>query len=315
MKRSPAALQRSHIEALIAIGDGGSVHRAARSLGVAQPVLSRLLADAESRLGTRLFERSSQGSQPTLLGETVLAQARSVMRAMDRLSASASSARLPVRLGCIPRAMHTLIPPLYARMYAGTHADDPARTDDTAFRCKVIEGSSTRLFELLEAGELDFAILRSASTVKSDEVKIERLYAERTVIVCSNHHPVLSARPLRLADLAALDWTLPHADTTSRIAFDLFWTRRRLPPIEPVLETRSFESNIEVVAHTRLLSIAPESIARRYMRFGMLSILEIESALPSSPIMLGSRLTAREEPVLKRFRKLLQETAGGLALG
>jgi DNA-binding transcriptional LysR family regulator len=311
MKRSPAALQRSHIEALIAIGDGGSVHRAARSLGVAQPVLSRLLADAESRLGTRLFERSSQGSQPTLLGETVLAQARCVMRAMDRLSASALSARLPIRLGCIPRAMHTLIPPLYARMYA----DDPARADDTAFRCKVIEGSSTMLFELLEAGELDFAILRSASTVKNDDMKIERLYAERTVIVCSNDHPALRARPLRLADLAALDWTLPHADTTSRIAFDQFWTRRRLPPIEPVLETRSFESNIEVVAHTRLLSIAPESIARRYMRFGMLSILEIEGALPSSPIMLGSRLTAREEPVLKRFRKLLQETAGELPLG
>lgn len=309
MKRSPAALQRSHIEALIAIGDGGSVHRAARSLGMAQPVLSRLLADAESRLGTRLFERSSRGSQPTLLGQTVLAQARSVMRAMDRLGASASSARLPIRLGCIPRAMHTLIPPIYARIYA------EKRADNTAFFCKVIEGSSTMLFELLEAGELDFAILRRASAVKSGEMKIERLYAERTVIVCSNDHPALRSRPLRLADLAALDWTLPHVDTTSRIAFDQFWTRRRLPPIEPVLETRSFESNIEVVAHTRLLSIAPESIARRYMRFGMLSILEIESALPSSPIMLGSRLTALEEPVLKRFRKLLQETAGELALG
>ncbi|MPW22537.1 LysR family transcriptional regulator [Paraburkholderia sp. CNPSo 3157] len=313
MKRTNATLQRSHIEALVAIADVGSVHRAARGLGVAQPVLSRLLADAEHRLGARLFERSSQGSQPTPLGETVLAHARSVMRAMERMTASAASARLPIRLGCIPRAMHTLIPPLLARMYPEARKRD-ARDGDAAFRCNVVEGSSGALFALLEAGELDFAILRHASTARSDETRIERLYAERTVIVCSSDHPLVRKQPVRIADLAAHDWILPHADTTSRIAFDQFWTRHRLPFIEPVLETRSFESNIGVVAHTRLLSIAPEPVARRYMRFGMLSILEVERPLPSSPIMLGMRMNAHEDPALKRFRKLLQETANALPI-
>lgn len=311
MKRTRDALQRSHIEALVAIAGDGSVHRAARSLGVAQPVLSRLLADAEHRLGARLFERSRQGCHPTPHGQTVLAHARTVMRAMERMTASAASARLPIRIGCIPRAMHTLIPPLLARMYPeGRLREGPGENE--GFRCEVAEGSSAMLFDLLEAGELDFAILRHASAVRGGDTRIERLYAERTVIVCSSDHPLAGNAPVRVADLAGHDWILPHADTTSRIAFDQFWARHGLPSIEPVLETRSFESNIGVVAHTRLLSIAPEPIARRYLRFGMLSIVEVERPMPSSPIMLGSRTTGHDDPALRRFRKLLQETAHAL---
>lgn len=315
MKRTSHALQRSHIEALVAIATDGSVHRAARSLGVAQPVLSRLLADAEHRLGARLFDRTRQGSHPTALGETVLAHARSVMRALERMTASAGSARLPVRLGCIPRAMHTLIPPLLARMYPEgrvREARENEPDDEPVFRCEVVEGSSATLFDLLDAGKLDFAILRHASAVRAGETRIERLYAERTVIVCSSDHPLAGGQPVRVADLAAHEWILPHADTTSRIAFDHFWARHGLPSIEPVLETRSFESNIGVVAHTRLLSIAPEPVARRYMSFGMLSIVDVERPMPSSPIMLGSRTTNHDDPALKRFRKLLQETAAAL---
>jgi molybdenum-dependent DNA-binding transcriptional regulator ModE len=59
-------LQRRHIQALVAVGDSRSVlHRAARELGMPQPAVSRLLAEAEQILGARLFERSSHGSKPT----------------------------------------------------------------------------------------------------------------------------------------------------------------------------------------------------------------------------------------------------------
>jgi len=46
-------LQRRHIEALVAVADHQSVHRAARELGMTQPAVSRLLADAEKMLGAR----------------------------------------------------------------------------------------------------------------------------------------------------------------------------------------------------------------------------------------------------------------------
>ena len=54
--------RRFSFTALVAVGDSQSVHRAARDLGVPQPVLSRLLAEAEALIGARLFDfgRSKQ---------------------------------------------------------------------------------------------------------------------------------------------------------------------------------------------------------------------------------------------------------------
>lgn len=305
-------LQRRHIEALVAVGDGHSVHRAARDLGVPQPVLSRLLAEAEALLGARLFERSSHGSKPTVQGETVLSRARFVLRAIERLNDVIAEAGPPIQLGCIPRAMHTLMPRLLARMYPVA----PAQAAEAPFRFRVVEGSSRMLFDAIAAGSLDFAILRSTTRAASDDddLVVERLYDERTVIICAADHPTILDRPVALSRLVGHGWALPEAETTSRVAFDEFWSAHGLPQIRPVIETRSFESNLALVAGTRLISIAPESIARSHVGFGVLRILEVRRALPANPVMLAFNRMAAEDPVLNGFRQMIHETARALAL-
>lgn len=311
-RRKP--LQRRHIEALVAVGNGRSVHRAARDLGMPQPVLSRLLSEAEALLGARLFERSSHGSKPTPQGEALLANARFVLRAIERLNDAIVDAQPVIRLGCIPRAMHTLMPRLLARMYPAADVDAGAAAADLPFRFRVVEGSSKTLFDAIAAGELDFAILRSKAGAAGaagggDEVIVERLYDERTVIICAADHPAMPAGPVALSRLAGQGWALPEAETTSRVAFDEFWSKHRLPPIRPVIETRSFESNLALVAGTRLISIAPESIARSHVEFGVLRILNVRRALPANPVMLAFHRMAEEDSVLHSFRRTVHEAA------
>ncbi len=219
-------LQRRHIEALVAVGDGHSVHRAARDLGVPQPVLSRLLAEAETLLGARLFERSSHGSKPTVQGETVLSRARFVLRAIERLNDVIAEAGPPIQVGCIPLAMHTLMPLLLARMYPARPTDSPAQRAEAPFHFRVIEGTSRMLFDAITAGSLDFAILRSTIKAASgdDDLVVERLYDERTVIICADGHPTIPDGPIALSRLADHGWALPEVETASRVAFDEFWS-------------------------------------------------------------------------------------------
>jgi DNA-binding transcriptional LysR family regulator len=53
------------------ISDLGSIARAANILGMKQATLSRKLTALESRVGVRLFDRSTRGAVPTVSGEAV----------------------------------------------------------------------------------------------------------------------------------------------------------------------------------------------------------------------------------------------------
>ena len=50
------------------ISDLGNIARAANILGTKQATLSRRLTAVESRVGSRLFDRSTRGAVPTVSG-------------------------------------------------------------------------------------------------------------------------------------------------------------------------------------------------------------------------------------------------------
>lgn len=307
-------LQRRHIAALVAVGDSLSVHAAAREIGMSQPALSRLLAEAEELLATRLFDRSSFGCTPTADGEAVLTQARLVMRGLDELGCVISNARPKVRLGCIPRSMYTFMPVLLNLIYPNGQVEDEkhdlALPPQPSFELNVVEGNSTQLFDGLRHGKFDFVIVRCASSAPRTEpsITIERLYDDKIVIICSSNNNNLSDSRVTLRELSSQDWLLPDTNTTSRQAFDSFFEEHGLPPIKPIMEVRSFEANLALVAGTRFLSIAPESIAKQYSSMG-LKIVRIRPDLSSSPVMLAHHTSQLQSVGLKKFRDLLKNAA------
>ncbi|GAA2997983.1 small neutral protease regulatory protein [Streptomyces fulvorobeus] len=78
-----------HLRALCAIADTGSLHRAARLLGVSQPSLTTQLRRIENALGAELFRRERTGCRPTLLGRSVLSRARPLVDGMSALVSEA----------------------------------------------------------------------------------------------------------------------------------------------------------------------------------------------------------------------------------
>ncbi|VTU18010.1 Galactose-binding protein regulator [Variovorax sp. PBS-H4] len=294
------AIQRRHLVAIVAIADGKSVHRAAATLALAQPAVSRLLAEAEQLLGGRLFERSSRGSRPTPWGERILSQARAVLRGFERMDVSPQRERGPVSLGCIARAMHTLLPVLLSRV-SGSAEPEPGRL-------RVVEESSAYLWDAVSRGTLDFAILRKrGDSTGDDDIVAEPLYDERTVIVCGADADAPARSPLSLADLMRHRWVLPDTRTSSREAFDRYCSDGGLPPVQPVIETRAFETGLALAARTGLLSIAPESIARQHAASGMVRVLRTRVPLPTSPTLLAFKRWAIEDPLVARWHAQIHD--------
>ena len=69
----------------IAIFEHGSMNRAALSLGVSQPTLSRQLLAMENQLGQSLFDRSTQGLTLTMFGQGLLEEGQRMQSSAERL--------------------------------------------------------------------------------------------------------------------------------------------------------------------------------------------------------------------------------------
>jgi DNA-binding transcriptional LysR family regulator len=295
MKRPPSSLLHPRqLEAIVAVSRVRSVHAAARALGIPQPALSRLVAASERALGIELFTRSRSGTHATRAGERVVKEAAFALHAMQSVCDAAREPLPTVRLGCIPRVMHVLIPHLLAQLSDG----------DPGFRLQVTVGTSNELAVELDAARLDFVIARRATPGSEHvaEVDAEKLYSERTVVVCGRDNAAVKPTTCQVGELARLPWLLPKRGFYSRDLMDRLVSMSGLAPIVPVIESNSFESSLSVVAATKFLAIAPEFAARRFEQLRLVRIVRMNPSLGASPVMLQYPRQQRSHPAFEPFR-------------
>ena len=67
-------IKLSDLHILLAVAQTGSMAKAAQTLSVSHPVVSRSISDLEHTLGVRLLERNPRGVELTNYGEAMLAR-------------------------------------------------------------------------------------------------------------------------------------------------------------------------------------------------------------------------------------------------
>ncbi|MCZ2292698.1 MAG: LysR family transcriptional regulator [Burkholderiales bacterium] len=101
------------------VAEHGGFAAAERATGIPKSRLSRRLATLESRLGTRLIQRSTRRFAVTPMGEQVLQHARAMLAeaeaARSLVDEQTGGPRGTVRLACPPALLQTAVGPLLAR--------------------------------------------------------------------------------------------------------------------------------------------------------------------------------------------------------
>ena len=82
--RARRRLTLRQLEILLAVADTGSMAKAATRLAISQPAISRAIADMEHTLSVPLFERSTQGVEPTQYGRALLRRGIAAFDEIDR---------------------------------------------------------------------------------------------------------------------------------------------------------------------------------------------------------------------------------------
>ncbi|MFI1395056.1 LysR family transcriptional regulator [Streptomyces sp. NPDC020681] len=196
-------LEVRHLRALCAIADAGSLHKAARQLGVSQPSLTTQLRRIEHSLGAELFSRDRTGCRPTPLGRSVLSRARPLVAEMAALVVEAKAAA--ARAGG-PRLR---VGSTASRALAGWLRRLRQRLPGTDISLHV-DVSANALLRTVAAGQLDVAFVHEVEGCPllvpdglSVRVLIER---EPQFISMAHDHPAAGAPVVELADLAEDRW-------------------------------------------------------------------------------------------------------------
>ncbi|GHH91270.1 LysR family transcriptional regulator [Streptomyces capillispiralis] len=197
-------LEVRHLRALCAIADTGSLHRAARQLGVAQPSLSTQLRRVEEELGGALFVRARTGCRPTPLGRLVLSRARPLVAELRSLVTEARDAAAGGRQLRIGSTASRALPGWLRRLRR--HCQEPTLHMDV---------SANALLRMVADGQLDVAFVHEVEgfPLRVPEGLRTRVLVEREpqFVSLPADHPAAAHPVVHLSDLAGDRWMIDPA--------------------------------------------------------------------------------------------------------
>ena len=241
-------MELRQLESLVAIADGGSFSRAAITLNLAQPSLSRQMAQLEAELGQRLLVRTGRGVELTAAGEVFILHAREMLdtarRARDAMHDLGTEPSGRVTVGMPPRVALGLSVPLVR----GFRERFPRAV------ITVLEGLSVSLRESLVAGRLDLALMFDPPP--SPQLAYEAVMREQLLLVA----PPKSRLPARvsLASLSAYPLVLPSAPNAIRGLLDDVLGPRGVS-LNVLAEVGAVQTVLALVAEGMGCTVLPES--------------------------------------------------------
>ncbi|PJN29407.1 LysR family transcriptional regulator [Kitasatospora sp. CB02891] len=277
-------METRELHYFVAVAEELNFGRAARRLGMAQPPLSRAIAQLERRLGTVLLERDSRGVTLTGAGHVLLREGRTVLAAVAAAEARTRRAGQPPGLVLAAKAgASTEL--LAALLDAYAAGPDPVPVDLRLCRF----GEQERL---LREGAVDAALLHLPfdSTAGLDT---EELHTEGQVALLPAGHPLAARTALRLAELAALpDLPAPR-----------FPRRDGSYPDGPGPEIRDHAQLSQLVALGRMYAVLPDS-SRTQLRPGVTAV-PVPDARPVTSVLAWDP-TARSRPLAGLVRAAIE---------
>ena len=190
---------------VLRVADEGSMAAAARALDLAPAVVTRLVADLEQHLGTRLMHRSTRRLTLTEAGDQYLARARQILADLDEAES------LAIESSAEPRGhLKILVPPALAVHQLAKHLPRFHKQ----FPQVTVELHSPGPVETLDEA-YDLTLLSSRLPL-SGEFVARRLARTEVVLCASPEYLDRRGRPVHPDELMLHDTLLPPISSLQR---------------------------------------------------------------------------------------------------
>src|SRR5882757_5938970 len=205
-------LRLRDLHVLFAVVQGGSMARAAGTLGITQPAVSAAIADLEHVLGVRLLDRSTKGVQPTLYCSTLLKRGRvafdELRLGIKEIEFLADPTAGEVRLACTESIVAGMLVPVidqmsrqYPRVSLHLSYADTTTLDYPQLHERSVDLVLARLVRSPSRGDF------------TEHLKAEVLFNDRFCLAVGLTSKWARRRKIGLAELANEPWISPPFDS------------------------------------------------------------------------------------------------------
>lgn len=289
-----------HLHTFVAVAQQGTLGRAAETLNLSQPALSKTLNELEQLTGTRLFERGRLGAQLTLVGEQFLTHAVKVLDALNTagqaLNRKEGLNSDIVRIGALPTAALGILPSVIGQFHQ-------QQKDITL---QVATMNNTMLLAGLKSGEIDIGIGRMSDPELMSGLNYELLFLESLKLVVRPGHPLLQetvtlSRVMEWPVVVSPKGTLPRQNAETMLQSQ----GCKIP--SGCIETLSASLSRQLTVDYDYVWFVPSGAVKDDLRRGLLAALPVPTQGAGEPIGILTRvdatLTAGTQTLLSAIRK------------
>lgn len=281
----------------------GHVGRAAASVGVTQPAVSKAIRRLEQAVGVALFERGAHGVLLTGDGHLFVEVARRFDAQHAQMQRAASDLRAQrgglLRVGLTQPTGDSAVVRVLSEMVRRR----------PGLRLTLTVGKSDALSDAVQRGELDVAVTPAYPGLAFGCEQME-LGEDRVRVAARVGHPLAGREGLALHDLADFSWVMPSRGSASRRLVTQMFEQAGLPAPRVTMEADYMsDAVLGLIAGTELLVVAPASVL--HLWFGRVNALPLPELDLRRTVVLLSRTGATWSPLMLAFRDLLRQAGPG----
>jgi DNA-binding transcriptional LysR family regulator len=292
------------IEYFAVIAEHGHLGRAAETLGLSQPALSKSLRRLEEALRVKLVKRTAKGVELTPEGSVLVLRVRELrlsLQSIGREITEVKEGRIGhVRLGVGFPGSEEFLSAAFAMLL-----EDAPHT-----RLMVSVSDNDVMIPALRNGELDLIVNYYLGTVAPIEgLVFEHLYDDENVVCASVKHRLAIQEQVTLAELAKERWALTDPALALHRRLHEKFRDDGLGPPNIALEARSAALRLRTVASSHLLDWTSRKVVEQSALASEVKILPIEELTWRRPVGLIYRRENYLPPAVSRFIEILKASA------
>ncbi|MGF6767803.1 DNA-binding transcriptional LysR family regulator [Paraburkholderia sp. GAS199] len=283
-------LHLKQMRLLIALGDHGSLLKAAQQVGLTQPGASKALQEIETTFGTALFNRTNRGLEPNEVGHCVIRYARLIHTDVAHLRQEIVGILRGhggrVAVGAIMGAV-----PLLTEAISALVERHPEMS------VEIVEDTSATLLSQIEAGRLDLAICRTTISQTPQLYDSIKLQDETLAVIANVDHPLGHAKRVTLTNLAEYRWVVYRANMPMRLLLEREFRDAGIRFPLHLLETTSTLATLMLLQNNpSFIALVSIDVAQFFSHHQMTRILPLTLASTSEPYELVTRRGAPRSP-------------------
>lgn len=269
------------LQTLVAVAEAGSIRAAAREMGRTQPSLTKSLHQLEEELGCPVFQRTQRGVILTKIGESVLAEARSVVVQVDRIKSGVQQ-----RLENMAGEIRVCVSPIGGLLLLPQAINDLQRKYPLV-KVVVEEGLYPLALSPLREGYYDLVLGPEPPDSVGVELKVEPLLVTELMIVAREGHPQRESRSLK--ELLGYPWIVNGAPGSPSSLYTVAFEGAGMKVPEAVIHCNSLYSVVAMLEQTEGLCVLPRRLSEFILGRNNLVELKVKERLPKLSIAMFTR--------------------------